>query len=181
VSRKKTVTDYETEATWVDKCLIHRTGISRKIYQLRHGKVEKGIEVCHTCDVGNCINDEHHFLGTHAENMRDAKDKGRMRHSEKYKKHMTAVFKVLWKNKAYRKMMLTPSKLKNLARAARRTHKGVPKTVEHKEKIRIAQAGKTLTPEHIENLIVAQKKAWAEGKYANRKPRKARLSRKKGL
>lgn len=47
-------------------------------YSAFRGKIPDGICVCHTCDVRHCVNPDHLFLGTHKDNMQDAKRKGRI-------------------------------------------------------------------------------------------------------
>lgn len=49
----------------------------RHVWETSHGPIPNGLHVLHRCDNRKCINLDHLFLGTHADNMADMRAKGR--------------------------------------------------------------------------------------------------------
>lgn len=57
--------------------------VHRLMWELRNGPIQDGLCALHKCDVPSCINIEHLFLGTSADNNIDCTKKGRNMRNEK--------------------------------------------------------------------------------------------------
>ena len=64
----------------------HLVKAHRLMYSKYIGRIPDGMVVCHTCDNPSCVNPEHLFVGTQADNLKDMHAKGRRKYPEKIKR-----------------------------------------------------------------------------------------------
>src|SRR5262245_32580037 len=86
-------------------------------YIVHIGSIPEGFDVLHHCDIRRCVNPRHLFLGNDADNMQDAKRKGRLQKSpELIAKHKKSAVRGddHWTRKKMRDEGKTPRPLSRL-------------------------------------------------------------------
>jgi len=72
------------------KCKGVHSKAHRHVYKLYNGDIPESVLIRHTCDERTCINPAHLIPGSHADNIRDAVERGRM-HSKLTKEQVLEI------------------------------------------------------------------------------------------
>jgi len=80
-------------------------------WEIFKGPIPDGLNVLHKCDVRNCVNTNHLFLGTQQDNMKDMVKKNRQRKGENVVGSKLTKYKVIQIRKQYVRGKITFRKL----------------------------------------------------------------------
>jgi hypothetical protein len=58
-------------------------------WRIHYGEIPNGLHVCHKCDIPNCVNPDHLFIGTNADNVKDKVSKNRQSKGEDHNSKLT--------------------------------------------------------------------------------------------
>ena len=61
----------------------------RSMWTIHFGTIPVGLQVLHKCDVKPCINPDHLYLGTAADNTRDALERGQILAGHRYRRSLS--------------------------------------------------------------------------------------------
>jgi hypothetical protein len=64
----------------------------REYYTRYVGEIPAGLYVLHKCDVKDCVNPEHLYVGTHADNMKDCVERGQSKSPDRQRALLRAQY-----------------------------------------------------------------------------------------